>query len=69
MEKIRMTEKAYTAITNLKRLGTARFALRSLMSVGVIDENELKKIVSQLSRWEDGLFDVIYAPPEERKGE
>lgn len=69
MEKITMTEKAYTAITNLKRLGTAQFALRDLMSVGVIDKNELKKIVSQLSRWEDELFDVIYAPPEERKGE
>ena len=66
MNKIEMTEKAYIAITNKTALGVAINALSGLITVGVIDKNELKIIVGQLYLWQEGLFDVIETTEEEK---
>ena len=70
MGKIKMTEKAYIAVTNLKMIGIAMEALGGLLCMaGVVDEDELKKITSKLSGWQDGLFEVIEIVDEEKEGE
>lgn len=69
MDKIILTEKAYIAVTNIKRLGTAFNALAGLISVWVIDEAELKKIVGQISTWQADLFKVIETIGEEEEAD
>ena len=65
MEKIKMTEMAYIAVTNKTALGAAIDALSGLMNVGVVDKKELKIIVGQLYLWQEGLFDIIETTGEE----
>lgn len=69
MAKIKMTEKAYCAVSNIRRLDMALDALRGMISVGVINKDELNKITEQLYTWWEELLCVIETNVEERKVE